>query len=87
MLYIDNILIVGHDTSKIDIIKKELSKPFAMKDLGLVKQILRIKISRDRQKRRHWLSQEKYIKKILKRFEMIMTKTVSSHLASHFRLN
>ena len=29
-----NMLIIGHDSSKIDRLKRELSKSFAMKDLG-----------------------------------------------------
>ena len=41
----DDMLIVGHDTGKIDKLKKELSKSFAMKDLGgPASQILGIKI-------------------------------------------
>jgi hypothetical protein len=34
LLYVDDMLIIGRDTSKIDILKEELSKSFAMKDLG-----------------------------------------------------
>jgi hypothetical protein len=37
LLYMDDMLIVGHDTSKIDKLKKELSKSFSMKDLGYTK--------------------------------------------------
>ena len=33
LLYVDDMLIVGHDAMKIDRLKKELSKTFAMKDL------------------------------------------------------
>ncbi|RVX21440.1 Retrovirus-related Pol polyprotein from transposon TNT 1-94 [Vitis vinifera] len=40
LLYVDDMLIVGHDTSKIDKLKKELSKSFEMKDLGPASQIL-----------------------------------------------
>ena len=34
LLYVDNILIIGHDTLKIEDLKKDLNKSFAMKDLG-----------------------------------------------------
>ena len=37
LLYVDNTLIVGRDVMKIDGLKKELSKSFAMKDLGTVR--------------------------------------------------
>ena len=40
LLYVDVMLIVGHDKSKIDKLKEELSKSFAMKDLGPTRQIL-----------------------------------------------
>jgi hypothetical protein len=50
LLYVDDMLIICRDTSKIDRLKKELSKSFNMKDLGPAKQILGMKISRDRKK-------------------------------------
>lgn len=37
LLYIDDMLIVGHDAAKIEKLKRELSKSFAMKDLDLTK--------------------------------------------------
>lgn len=37
LLYVDDMLIVDHDKSRIDKLKKELSKTFSMKDLGHVK--------------------------------------------------
>jgi hypothetical protein len=48
LLYVNDILIVGRDTSKIDRLKEELSKFFAMKDLGPARKILGMKISWDR---------------------------------------
>ena len=44
LLYIHDILIVGHDVSKIDNLKKELSKSLVMKDLGPIKLIFHMKI-------------------------------------------
>ena len=37
LLYVDDMLIIGHDCIKIDKLKRELSKSFAMKDLGSAK--------------------------------------------------
>lgn len=68
-------------------LKKDLSKSFAMKDLGSVKQILGMKIVRDRKNERLWLSQERYIEKVLERFNMSKAKLVASSLASHFKLS
>ena len=45
LLYVDDMLIVGHDTSKIDKLKIEMSKSFEMKNLGSASHILGIKIS------------------------------------------
>ena len=56
LLYVDDILIIGHDSSKINILKRELSKSFAMKDLGSAKQMLGMKRSRDMKNRKLWLS-------------------------------
>ena len=60
-----------------------LSKSFAMKDIGLAKKILGMNISRDRKNKKLWLSQEKYIEKVLQKFNMDKAKSVSSTLASH----
>ena len=57
LLYVDDMLIIGHDSSKIDRLKREISKSFAVNDLGSAKQILGMKISRDRKNRKLWLSQ------------------------------
>ena len=35
LLYVDDMLIVGHDVGKIGKLKRELSKSFAMKDFGI----------------------------------------------------
>ncbi|KAL6350470.1 hypothetical protein AAG906_019117 [Vitis piasezkii] len=40
LLYVDDMLIAGSDIEKINNLKKQLSKQFAMKDLGAAKQIL-----------------------------------------------
>ena len=37
LLYVDDMLIVGHDAKRIQSLKTELSKYFAMKDLGPAK--------------------------------------------------
>ena len=44
LLYVDNILIASINVSRIDRLKKESSKSFAMKDLGSTKKILGIRI-------------------------------------------
>jgi len=53
-LYVDGMLVVGKNKSKIGRLKKELSKFFDMKDLGPAQHILRIKISRDSKVKKLW---------------------------------
>ena len=87
LLYVDDMLIISHDSSKIDRLKRELNKSFAMKDLGSAKQILGMKISRDRKNMKLWLSQESYIEKVLERFNMSKAKAVCSPLTGHLKLS
>ena len=48
LLYVDDILIAGSSIEEINNLKKQLSKQFAMKDLGAAKQILGMRINRDK---------------------------------------
>lgn len=58
-----------------------------MKYLGVAKRILGMTLIRDRQKKEIELSQERYIVKILDRFNMKNAKSVSTPLADHFCLS
>eukprot|EP00253_Pinus_taeda_P006637 PITA_06637 len=64
-----------------------MARTFDMKDLGATRQILGMEIFRDRSNGKLWLSQQKYIEKILLRFGMDIVKPVSVPLASHFKLS
>jgi ATP-binding cassette subfamily B (MDR/TAP) protein 1 len=70
LLYVDDILIVGKNISRIARLNKKLSKSFAMKDLGPAKCILGMRIDRDRKSNKLYLSQEKYTEKVLRKFKM-----------------
>ena len=48
LLYVDDILIAGFSIKEINNLKKQLSKQFEMKDLGVAKQILGMRIIRDK---------------------------------------
>ncbi|CAM8969040.1 unnamed protein product [Rhodiola kirilowii] len=87
LLYVDDMLIVGHNGDKISQLKTKLKKSFAMKDLGPAKHILGITIYRDREKNKIWLSQEKYIEKVLERFHLDKPKPLATPLASHLKLS
>ena len=78
-------LIAGASIQEIDQLKSDLSKEFAMKDLGAAKQILGMRI--ERSDGLLTLSQADYVKKVLSRFHMENAKPVSTPLASHFKLS
>ena len=87
LLYVDDMLIVGRDQAKIQMLKKALNQTFAMKDLGSARQILGLHIIRDRSKWQLWLSQERYVTKVLQRFNMLEAKPVGSTLPANCRLS
>jgi hypothetical protein len=58
-----------------------------MKDLGAAKQILGMEIHRVRKNGKLWLSQQKYVEKILMIIGMNKVKPVQIHLASHFNIS
>ncbi|GAA0187040.1 hypothetical protein LIER_34328 [Lithospermum erythrorhizon] len=87
LLYVDDMLIVGKNMNTIKELKCQLSKAFKMKDLESARYITGMEIKRDRARGRLWLSQEKYIHKVLARFNMESSKSVSSPLGAHFKLS
>ena len=68
-------------------LKRKLANSFTMKDLGAAKQILGMRITRDRKNHKLILSQGEYIEKVLQRFRMQNEKLVSTYLANHFKLS
>ena len=87
LLYVDDMLIAGSSMREINNLKTRLSAVFEMKDLGPAKQILGMKISRDRSVGTLNLSQELYIEKVLSRFRVNDAKPMSTPLANHFKLS
>ena len=80
LLYVDDMLVAGSNMQEIVNLKLKLSKQFEMKDLGAAKQILGMRIKRDANSRTLLLSQDKYINKVLSRFNMKNAKVVSTRL-------
>ena len=80
LLYVDDMLIVGRDQAKIRMLKKALNRTFAMKDLVPARQILGMHIIRDR-------SQERYVTKVLQRFNMSEAIPVGSTLPGNCKLS
>lgn len=87
LLYVDDMLILGQDVQLIRSLKIDLFKLFDMKDPGPARQILGMHIRRDRKAIKLWLSQEKYVERVLERFYMKNAKPVWTPLGSHFKLS
>ncbi|KAH9680956.1 hypothetical protein KPL71_026757 [Citrus sinensis] len=66
---------------------EKLSSTFEMKDLGAAKKILGVQLKRDRKNGILSLTQHKYIRKVLEKFNMDKCKPVQTPLPSHFRLS
>ena len=83
----DDILIAGSSMRKINHLKESLFSVFEMKDLGATKQILGMRISRDRSAGTLNISQEQYIEKVLFKFKMNDAKPRTTPLANRIKLS
>jgi hypothetical protein len=77
-IYVDDLLLLSNNLSKLEEVKRELANAFDMKDLGQVHYLLGIQITRNRQTRTTQLSQTKYLQGILERFSMQDCKPLST---------
>ena len=68
ILYVDDLLPLGEDRSKIEDVKHQLGKLYQMKDLRPASSYLGIQITRDQNSRALWIDQQAYIENALKRF-------------------
>ena len=71
---------------KINKLKRQMFEESEMKDMSAAKQILGMSIMKDRSEGTLKLSQEKYIGKLLDKFNIQDAKTRSTPLATHFNL-
>ncbi|GKB56139.1 zinc finger, CCHC-type containing protein [Tanacetum coccineum] len=75
-LYVDDMLIFGTDQVQVDLTKKFLSSRFSMKDMGEADVILGIRIKHE--SNGIAISQSRYIKKVLKKFNYFDCTPVST---------
>ncbi|KAL6337934.1 hypothetical protein AAG906_005399 [Vitis piasezkii] len=87
LLYVDDMLIAAKNRAEINKLKQLLSSEFEMKDLGAAKKILGMEIWRDRDAGLLYVSQQKYIEKLMQAFHMDHSKPVSTPLAQHFKFD
>ena len=69
-VYVDDLLIIGADMSRIDKVKAELKSTFKMTDLGPASHYLGMEIRRDRGRRTLTLLQTTYLETVLEKFGM-----------------
>ena len=85
-VHVDDMLIVSNSSSQLAEMKQALGKHFKVKDLGEVKFLLGIGVTRDRQSGHIELSQQTYINQLLKHFNLQDAKPVTTPLSSGVRL-
>ena len=71
-LYVDDMLVAGSNMQEINVLKRKLDNSFMMKDLGVAKQILGMRITRDKKNCKLTLSQSEDIEKVLEDLECKM---------------
>lgn len=86
LIYVDDVLILGTDKNEVTDLKNLLNKNFYMKDLGIISQYLGIQIEQNLELGYTELSQENYLKNVLKRFQMHNCKSISTPLDSNLDL-
>jgi hypothetical protein len=86
-IYVDDLNIATKDIKTMQVIKKALANRFSMKDLGPLGFYLGVSITRDRQKRTIQLSQQTYVEKMLKTFNLSECKPVSIPLEPGHQLS
>jgi ATP-binding cassette subfamily B (MDR/TAP) protein 1 len=80
-------LIASKNMSKINNLKNQLSCEFKRKDLNATKKILYMKTQRDQKVDKLYLSQRKYLEKVLECFGIQDCKLISTLLTTHFKLS
>jgi hypothetical protein len=75
-VYVNNILIIDKNKAVINLFKKNLSAHFKIKNLGEAVDYLGIKIKQNASDGTITLSQEIYVKSIIKKFELENSKLI-----------
>ena len=86
ILYVNDLLLLGEDLSKIEDIKCQLGKLYQMKDLGPASSYLGIRITRDQNTQAIWINQQVYIENTLKRFELFDANNTNTPLPAVIHL-
>ena len=86
ILYVDNLLLLGEDLSKIEDVKRQLGKLYQMKDLRPASSYLGIHITRHQNTRAIWINQWAYIENALKKFKLLDANSTNTPLPAGVHL-
>jgi hypothetical protein len=78
ILYVDDLIILSSDVTKLKWLKSQLEKEFEMSDLGELNYCLGVQFQRDRKTHTITMSQTSYIEEVLRRFNMEDCKPVAT---------
>ena len=78
-LYVDDLLVTGENEKNVEILKNELEKEFDMSSLGEMNYFLGVEVMQC--SRGIFISQEKYIKDLLKKFNLDECKPMSTPMS------
>lgn len=83
-IYVDDLVYIGTNMQIVEEFKQSMMKEFEMSDLGLMKYFLGIQVKQA--KGELFISQEKYIKDMLQKFQMDKSKPVTTPMALNEKL-
>ena len=82
ILYVDDMLIAGKDRVAIAELKEKLHEKISMKELGNARHILGVRIEWNRSRKTLRLSQQDYVRKVLRIFNMENSKPTQTPLTT-----
>jgi len=85
LVYVDDLIIIGDDKGEICRIRENLSIRFQMKELGQFKHFFGLEV--DHTKKRIFLYQQKYFRDLLKKFEMLECKPISTPMEPNCKMS
>ncbi|CAL1403526.1 unnamed protein product [Linum trigynum] len=85
MVYVDDLLLTGNDSSALSLFQEALSRRFSLKSLGSVNYFLGIEVIPTATG--YLLSQQKYMEDVLHRFHMMDAKAAPTPLDSSVSLS
>lgn len=87
LLYVNEMLLISKERSKVGRMKEMLRSEFDMKDLGPVSKILGMNIARKGDKGILFLNERKYLQKLMEKFNMNGAKSPQQLITNQFQLS